>query len=126
MSYVDVIDNIWYILFNWNTWSARGRALYILVAVGFLMVAIFTTRSGESLQRAARDLRRNIARLNRFLCRDSSIDSGSTRALLRVVSTRKPAVSARGLMELRAGLTPAALSKTAHYTIVILQFLNLI
>ncbi|GBP86223.1 hypothetical protein EVAR_54839_1 [Eumeta japonica] len=107
-------------------WSTRERALYAFDAIGFLLVAICMTRSGESLLRAARELRRNLARLNKFLCDESTIDSGSTRALLRVVRTRKPVVSACGLMELRAGLTPAALSLTANYTIVLLQFMNLI
>ncbi|GBP26772.1 hypothetical protein EVAR_81137_1 [Eumeta japonica] len=87
---------------------------------GFLSVAVFTTRSGESLQRAARDLRRNLARLNQLICDGnvSSVDSRSTRALLRLVRTSRPSVSACGLMELRAGLTPAALSVTAHYAIL--------
>ncbi|GBP86230.1 hypothetical protein EVAR_54846_1 [Eumeta japonica] len=157
-SYVDVIDNIWYILYNWNTLSSHVKALYVLVAVGYLMVAICTTRSGESLQRAARDLRRNLARLNQlicnapessctgatavapctcttmgvntytqntigiflqqfrsisrnirpglFLCIESSVDSRSTRALLRLVQ-RAACERACGLI-LRAGLTPAS------------------
>ncbi|GBP86229.1 hypothetical protein EVAR_54845_1 [Eumeta japonica] len=126
MSYVNVIDNIWYILSTWNTIPPHVKALYVLIAVGFLLVAICTTRSGESLQQAARDLRRNLARLNQLMSNESSVDSRSTRALLRLVRTSRPSVSACGLMELRAGLTPAALSVTAHYAIVILQFMNLI
>ncbi|GBP26775.1 hypothetical protein EVAR_81140_1 [Eumeta japonica] len=48
------------------------------------------------------------------------------RAVLGLVRTHRPAVDACGLMELRAGLTLVLLSLAAHYTIVVLQFLNII
>ncbi|GBP26774.1 hypothetical protein EVAR_81139_1 [Eumeta japonica] len=115
VTHVYIVENIWYQLLYWNTSNNQWIA-------GFSERRLYYESYSSALE---------LIGMNR-ISDGGEISAGNqmmgqqVRVILRLVYTSRPGVNACGLMELHAGLAPTALSLAAHYTILMLQFMNLI